>query len=207
VKIEKIVVSPRFQTNCYLLSCERSREAIVIDAGAEPEKILQRVEAARLDLKYLINTHAHVDHVAGVAAIKRLKGVPFFLHQRELEILEMVPQMLAFWRMPPIELPSVDEYIEAEREYSFGDCSFRILETPGHSPGSVCFLFPEHVFVGDTLFCQGIARTDIPHSSLPQLLESIRTQLLTLDEQMVVHTGHGAVTSIGLEKLANPFLH
>ncbi|MFH2131094.1 MAG: MBL fold metallo-hydrolase, partial [bacterium] len=178
----------------------------VIDPGAEAETILAYIENNQLNLKFIVATHGHVDHVGAVAEIKRRKGVPFYLHEKEKVVLESYSQGARRFGFPDEVPPEVDAWLDVQKTYTFGTCSFKILETPGHSPGGVCFLFDEHVFVGDTLFCRGIARTDIPGSNHEQLLESIRSQLFTLDENLVVHTGHGAVTSIGLEKMSNPFL-
>lgn len=205
MNLHKIVIPP-FLTNCYVLNCEETSEAIIIDPGAEADLILDYIDSSDLTLKYLVATHGHVDHVGAVGEIKRRKGVPFYLHERESVVLSAYPQGAKKFGLPDESPPDVDGWLDPRETYHFGNCSFRILETPGHSPGGVCFLFDDHVFVGDTLFCGGIAPTDLPGSDHELLLESIRSQLYTLDENLVVHTGHGAVTSIGLEKVSNPFV-
>ncbi len=205
MNLHKIVIPP-FLTNCYVLSCEETGEAIVIDPGAEAGLILDYIDSHDLKLVYIVATHGHADHVGAVSEIKRQKGVPFYLHKKEQVVLAAFAAGARKFSFPDETPPEVDAWLDVQQTYRFGNCSFRVLETPGHSPGGVCFLFDEHVFVGDTLFCGGIAPTDIPGSNHEQLLESIRSQLFTLDENLVVHTGHGAVTSIGLERMSNPFV-
>ena len=205
MNFHKIVIPP-FVTNCYILSCEETAETIIIDPGAEAASILDYIDSNQLQLKFIVATHGHADHVGAVNEIKRQKGVPFYLHEKEQTVLAAFPLGARKFGFADENPPEVDAYLDIDQTYHFGNNSFRVLETPGHSPGGVCFLFDEHVFVGDTLFCCGIAPTDIPGSSHEQLIDSIRTQLFTLDEMLVVHTGHGAVTSIGLEKMSNPFL-
>ena len=206
MKIHMIVVSPVYNTNCYIVSCDRTQEAIVIDAGAEAGRIMEYIDGQNLQLKYLINTHAHVDHVGAVAEIQKTKNVPFYLHEKEKEILAAAPGMASAHGQPFGEAPDITEFIDPEKTYRVGESAFRILEVPGHSPGSVCLVFDENVFVGDTIFRGGIAPTNIPWSSEDLLIESIKTKLFALDEDMVAHTGHGAVTTIGLEKMSNPFI-
>ena len=193
-------------TNCYILNCEETTETIIIDPGGQASAILEYIDENSLDLKFIVATHGHVDHVGAVTEIKQQKQVPFLLHEKEQPVLDAYPAGARKFGFSDETPPKVDDWLDVHQTYRFGNCSFSILETPGHSPGGVCFLFDEHVFVGDTLFCGGIAPTDIPGSDHELLLESIRSKLFTLDENLVVHTGHGAVTSIGLEKMSNPFL-
>ena len=205
MEIHKLVVSPGFMTNCYILGCPSTKQAIIIDPGDEAFRIMELVDSQKYDLKFMINTHAHVDHVCAAGEIQRERKVPFLLHEKEQSVLNAVPGMSRMLGVEADDLPTVDEFIDPEKTYQFGECSFKILETPGHTPGGVCFLFREHVFVGDTLFAGGIGRTDVPGASHQQLLDSIKSKLFTLDERIVVHTGHGAVTMIGREKMSNPF--
>ncbi len=205
MNLHKIVIKP-FLTNCYVLNCEETSEAIIIDPGAEATTILEYINDSGLHLMYIVATHGHVDHVGAVSEIKQQKKIPFYLHEREKVVLEAFSLGARKFGFPDENPPEVDAWLDVQKTYHFGNCSFRILETPGHSPGGVCFLIDEHVFVGDTLFCGGIAPTDLPGSDHEQLLDSIRRKLFTLDENLVVHTGHGAVTSIGLEKMSNPFV-
>lgn len=204
--IETLSVAP-IGTNCYILGCEATKEAIIIDPGGEAERILKKLDSASLALKYIINTHAHFDHVGAVQAIKEAKDVPFLLHQNDVPFIEpdAFSQSLRMFGMPPMAPPTVDQPIDPETTYSFGNISFTVLETPGHSPGGVCFLFEQHVFVGDTLFAGSIGRTDLPGGDMNTLMHSIKTKLMTLDDSIAVHCGHMGETTIGRERQFNPF--
>jgi len=206
--IHHLSVAP-IGTNCYLLGCEKTREAILIDPGGEPDRILALVDRERLQLQYIINTHAHFDHVGAVADIKKKKGVPFYLHPADAVYLEpaVFAETLAGFGIFSIDPPTVDEPIDPSRVYSFGEVRFTVLETPGHSPGGVCFLFEKDVFVGDTLFAGSVGRTDFPGGSMPLLMESIKKKLMCLPDDIVVHCGHMGDTTIGTERKFNPFSH
>lgn len=206
MEINRITVSAVFMTNCYILGCEKTKQAIIIDAGDEAAKILEIVDNNHYSVKYLINTHAHIDHVGAIQEIKARENALFLLHKQEKPVLDSVPKMAAVFGMKVGPMPDIDEFADSTKTYSFGDCQFKILETPGHSPGGISILFDEHVFVGDTLFCGGIGRTDIPAASHQTLIDSIKNVLFLLDEKVVVHTGHGPVTTIWQEKTSNPYL-
>lgn len=160
-----------------------------------------------LDLKFIINTHAHFDHIGAVLEIKNAKNVPFLLHKRDEPFLEPTAfaHSLSMFGMSGITPPTVDEYIDATKTYRFGEVNFTVLETPGHTPGGVCFLFDHDVFVGDTLFAGSIGRTDLPGGSMAVLMESIKTRLMTLDDATNVYCGHMMSTTIGRERRTNPF--
>jgi glyoxylase-like metal-dependent hydrolase (beta-lactamase superfamily II) len=204
--IKLLSVAP-IGTNCYVLACEKTSEAIIIDPGGEPDKILGLIDKEGFSLKYIINTHAHFDHIGAVPEIQRKKKVPFYLHQADELYLEPLAfsESLRMFGMPEIVPPKVDQYIDPKQEYSFGEISFKILETPGHSPGGVCFLFANDVFVGDTLFNGSIGRTDLPGGSMDILMRSIGTKLMPLDDNTAVHCGHMGSTTIGKERRHNPF--
>lgn len=204
--INTISVAP-IGTNCYVLACEKTGEAIIIDPGGEPEKILRLVDQEKYDLKYIINTHAHFDHVGGVKEIQKAKGVSFLLHRDDEIYLEptVFAESLRNFGIMNVEPPTVDEYIDANKIYTFGECQFTVLETPGHSPGGVCFLFEKEVFVGDTLFSGSIGRTDFPGGSMPILMASIKDKLMPLSDETIVYCGHMESTTIGKEREFNPF--
>lgn len=204
--IKTLSVAP-IGTNCYILGCSDTKEAIIIDPGGEAERIMDEVSKEQLELQYIINTHAHFDHVGGVNGIQAIKKVPFLLHEGDAPFIEPAAfsQSLQMFGMPDMSPPTVDNYIEADTTYSFGNISFSILETPGHSPGGVCFLFDKDVFVGDTLFAGSIGRTDLPGGSMSVLMESIKNKLMTLNDDVNVHCGHMGSTTIGQERQFNPF--
>ncbi|PCI24980.1 MAG: MBL fold metallo-hydrolase [SAR324 cluster bacterium] len=203
--VHTLPVSP-FMMNCYIVACEKTKEAVIIDAGDEPERIMQVIENEGYQLKFLINTHGHVDHVSGVAAIRNKQQVPFLMHQDEDSILRFLGQSQEMYGFGDGLIPAVDEYLDPKKEYSFGELTIEVIPTPGHTPGGVCLWIGEEIFVGDTLFAGSIGRTDLPGGSTETLLNSIKTQLMTLDENLVVHCGHGPDTTIGNEKRMNPFL-
>ncbi len=204
--INTLSVAP-IGTNCYLLACEETKESILIDPGGEAERILSTIDQEGFNLQYIINTHAHFDHVGAVREIQKKKNVPFLLHKDEEPFIEPAAfaQSLAMFGMPEMPAPEVSEMIDPDKTYTFGKESFKVLETPGHSPGGVCFLFEKDVFVGDTLFAGSIGRTDLPGGSMELLMLSIKTQLMTLDDSINVYCGHMGATTIGAERQFNPF--
>lgn len=204
--IKTLSVAP-IGTNCYILACDDTKEAIIIDPGGEPERIMKTVNDNQLDLKYIINTHAHFDHLGGVIGIKAIKNVPFLLDKDDEPFIEPMAfsQSLQMFGMPEMTPPRLDDYIDDQTTYSFGSISFKVLKTPGHSPGGVCFQFENDVFVGDTLFAGSIGRTDLPGGNMDVLMNSIKTELMPLPDSMKVHCGHMGPTTIGREKQFNPF--
>ncbi|MBU3916029.1 MBL fold metallo-hydrolase [bacterium] len=204
--IKELSVAP-IGTNCYILACENKLEAIIIDPGGEADRILGVIDQEKFDLKYIINTHAHFDHVGAVPEIQKARKVPFLLHKDDEPFIEpeAFRQSLAMFGMSGMTPPKVDQFIDTTKEYSFGDVTFKILETPGHSPGGVCFLFEKEVFVGDTLFAGSVGRTDLPGGSMKIMMDSIKKKLMTLDSSISVYCGHMGSTTIGHERKFNPF--
>ena len=204
--IKMLTVAP-IGTNCYIAGCESTKECIIIDPKGEPEKILGAIEEQQFTLKFMINTHAHFDHIGAASSIQQQKQVPFLLHKEEAVYLDpgVFTQTLASFGITNVNPPKVDEYIDPDKIYKFGDYQFTVLETPGHSPGGVCFLFENEVFVGDTLFAGSIGRTDFPGGSMETLMHSIKTKLMPLDDKTVVYAGHMHPTTIGQEREFNPF--
>jgi glyoxylase-like metal-dependent hydrolase (beta-lactamase superfamily II) len=197
------------QENCYILGCERTRKGVIIDPGDNPKAILRIVRQERLTIEKVLNTHAHLDHVMAVDAIRDATGAPFYLHAADLPILRDVPDRVRLWldsEIDPIADP--DEYLEHGQIITFGDEQLEVRFTPGHSPGHVVFV--DHrgrqVFDGDTLFQQSIGRFDLPGGDEETLYRSIRTQLFTLPDDYSVYPGHGGETTIGAERLYNPYV-
>jgi glyoxylase-like metal-dependent hydrolase (beta-lactamase superfamily II) len=202
--IETIVVGP-LQENSYVVACEETQEAAIIDPGAEADRIYRVVTFHGFTLKYVLNTHGHPDHVGGVADIIEKTGVPFFLHQDDMYLIEGFEQdpIRAFLaaRTPP----PPDRFLQDGDMISVGNLEFHVLHTPGHTPGGVCFLVQNVLFSGDTLFANSIGRTDLPGGNHQQLLTSIRDKLLSLDDAVRVYSGHGYASTIGNERQFNPF--
>lgn len=197
------------QENCYILGCEKTGIGVIIDPGDSPRAILHAVQDAGLTVERIINTHAHLDHVLAVDAIRRATAAPFCLHEADLPVLRDVPLRARLWldsEVEPIDDP--DEYLTHGQLIRFGDEELEVRFTPGHAPGHVVFVDHKgrQVFGGDTLFAGSIGRFDLPGSDGPTLFASIREQLLTLPDDYAVHPGHGPSTTIGEERISNPFV-
>ena len=207
--LDQLVVSP-FQSNCWIFGCDETREGVVIDPGDEAESILESVQNHGLTIKYLIHTHGHLDHVGATAAVQReTKGLTL-IHEADQIMLDNLPAQAALFGGGDPEIPTVDQYIKEGDLISFGRYVLSVIETPGHSPGGICLKLEgkeQGVFAGDTLFRGSIGRTDLWGGSYEQLMDSIRDQLLPLDDDTPVSPGHGPQTTIGAEKRNNPFLH
>jgi len=203
-KIHTIVVGT-LQTNCYILQSDAT--AIIIDPGDEPERIVRFLNDIKVKPSKIVATHTHFDHVLGVDSIRTELNIPFLIHRDDLSMLESmqnrVRQFMGFEVPPP---PKVDGYLKDGELLKLGDETIRVLHTPGHSPGSISLSGDEYVLTGDALFNQSIGRTDLPGRDLNTLMHSIRERLFKLGDETVVYPGHGPETTIGDEKLANPFV-
>lgn len=204
--IEQLPLGP-LQANCYLLGCATTRDAVVIDPGAEAGHILQRVEHHGFQVKYVLLTHAHFDHIAAVAEVVAVTGAPLAMHQADLPLLESGGGAELFGLpRPPYKAP--DQWLSAGDEVRFGEHCLEVRFTPGHAPGHISFYEADLgvVFDGDVLFAGSIGRTDLPGGNLTQLMHSIQQALLTLPDHTQVFSGHGPATTIGQERRNNPFL-
>lgn len=196
------------QVNCYVLGCEETREAVIIDPGDEAPRILDLVRRHDLRPVKIINTHAHFDHILAVRALQAAIGVSFCLHPAEQPVLEYARNAVRAWMgYDPGEPPVVDVWLNVSEPVHFGRQTLEMRWTPGHSPGSITFVdhAGRRAFVGDALFRGSIGRTDLPGGNLRQLLGSIRSQIFTLPDDTAVFPGHGPATTVGFEKLTNPF--
>ncbi len=205
LKYETIVNGP-FQENCFLVWDDESLKGILVDPGDEAERLVQTAQFLNVEIEGIYNTHAHIDHAGAVAKLKEMLNIPFALHPEDKPLLERMSQQAQMFGLPPIESPSVDIDLSPGEKLTLAGHECTVLHTPGHSPGGVCFSFKEIVLVGDTLFSGSIGRTDLPGGSYEQLIDSIKTQLLVLDDDVRVLNGHGPATSIGVERQHNPFL-
>jgi len=192
-------------TNCYVVACERTRETLVVDPGDEAEIILQEIMSRGLSVKLIVLTHFHFDHVGAVREIQQATGAPVCIGAGDAPHLESPPVM--FGARGPAGLKA-ERLLHNGDTIQVGDITATVLETPGHSPGGISLYVPDEatLFGGDTLFHQGVGRTDLPGSSTATLVNSIRTQLYTLHDDTVVYPGHGPQTTIGYEKRHNPFV-
>lgn len=196
------------QCNCSIIGDEQSHEAMVIDPGDQIEEILAILREQNLSLKYIVITHAHIDHVGGAMKLKAATGAPILLNQNDLALLKMLDVQAAWIGMRPPGQVQVDEAIADGHSLKIGNINSTVIETPGHTEGSICLLFPEEkkLIAGDTLFAGSIGRTDLPGGSFDKIIRSLRTRLLALPDDIEVVPGHGPLTTIGDERDTNPFL-
>lgn len=205
LKYEPIVNGP-FQENCFLVFDDDTGKGIFIDPGAEPERLMSRARSAQVEIIGIYNTHGHIDHVGGVAVIKETLKVPFAMHSEDGFLLQSLPDQARMFGIKGAEIPDIDIHLKDGDTVEVGSLKARVIHTPGHSPGGVCFAFDTTVFVGDTLFAGSIGRSDLPGGSLDTLLSSIKERLLGLGDDVIALSGHGPSTTIGEERLYNPFL-
>ena len=203
-----------FQCNCVILGDEVTREAMVIDPGDDLDQIYERLDHHRLTLTRTLHTHGHLDHIGAAGRLKAERGVEIHIHRGDLPLWTAFPQQAAMFGMKPVTLPTPDMWLREGEQVSAGSIVLKVIETPGHTPGSVCLLLDQQpngatepiLFSGDTLFRKGIGRTDLWGGDYRLILDSIRERLFSLPPDTIVHPGHGPVTSIHDEKKSNPFL-
>ena len=201
----RLEVGP-FASNCYLAGDESSKEGIIIDPGAEADRILKRVEDLGLEVKFIVLTHGHMDHVGALKEIKEATGAEVAIHNDDAISLQTghpSNPMFGLSFQPP---PPPDRLLKDSDSLDIGDLSFLVLHTPGHTPGGICLMGEGIVFSGDTLFNLSIGRTDMPGGSYAQLMNGIHTKLMVLPDSTVVYPGHGPQSTIGNERQQNPFL-
>lgn len=193
--------------NCYLFSCSETKKAVIIDPGADGKRIYRWVLEKGLKVEYILITHGHVDHIGAVDDLRELLGdVLVGIHVDDAEMLTDARKNLSSYVGQGIALKKADLLLQDGQELVIGQERIKVISTPGHSPGGVCFLCSEGLFSGDTLFAGSIGRTDFPGGSMNQLLDGVKKKLLILPENTRVFPGHGEETSIGEEKRSNPFL-
>ena len=209
--VETQAVGPFFK-NGFVVACEQRREAVLIDPGDEVLSLLAFSEREKLRIRHILLTHAHVDHVTGVAEAKRRLDVPVYLHREDLFLYEMAVESGAMFGLQVEPQPPIDVFYTPGQVIPFGELEARPHHTPGHCPGGVCLQvgIPSRsghdLFVGDTLFAGSIGRTDLPGGDYATLIASIRTVLFSFGDEAIVYPGHGPTTTIGRERTTNPFL-
>ena len=203
--IRKLVVGP-LETNCYIIASERTREGMIVDPGDEAEAILSAVESLRVKVRYIVLTHAHIDHIGALKALKEATGAAVAIHEEEAAILPFsaASDMLGLAYPAPA---SPDTGLHDGDKLQIGEITFSVLHTPGHSPGAICLLGEGVLFSGDTLFHYGIGRYDFPGGNYAALMSSLKDKLLVLVDDIKVYPGHGPETDIGTERRGNPFLN
>jgi len=194
-----------FASNCYVVGDESSKDGMIIDPGAEADQIMRVVEDLGLNIKLIVLTHGHMDHVGALKEVKEVTGAQIAIHADDAPSLQDNTMRHVFSRSSE-SLPPPDVLLKEGDTVDVGELHFRILHTPGHTPGGICLSAEGIVFTGDTLFNFGIGRADFPGASYDQELESIRTKLMPLPDNTIVCPGHGPDTTIGVERRVNPFL-
>jgi glyoxylase-like metal-dependent hydrolase (beta-lactamase superfamily II) len=205
VIIKKLEVGP-IMANCFILGCEDTREAVVIDPGDDPDRILMTLAKEKLTVKYLIDTHGHFDHVGANRRMKEVTGAELAIHPDDVPMLAQLARSAASFGLSAENSPEPDLLLNEGDTVSFGNITLKVIHTPGHSRGGICLYTPGHLFAGDTLFAGSIGRTDLPGGDYDTLIASIKQKLLNLPDDTRVYTGHGPETTIANEKRMNPFL-
>ncbi len=194
----------RFASNCYIVGSESGKEGMIIDPGASTKQILSDVEELGLNIRLIVLTHGHMDHIGAVKGVKEATGAEVAIHADDVRFL----RRLSLSTVYNLSFPSSPDRLLGDGDsIDIGDLHFTVLHTPGHSPGGICLLGHGVLFSGDTLFNYGIGRTDFPGGSHNQLMNSISTRLMALPDDTVVYPGHGPDTTIGIERRGNPFLN
>ena len=204
---ETVVVGPLAE-NCYILGCEETRQGIIVDPGADSERILGAVAASGLQIIHVINTHGHFDHIGANRQVLDATGASLLIHQADLPFLGKASDTARMYGLSTENSPPPDSHLEDGMVITFGSHEIRVLHTPGHTPGGCCLYLPKEglVITGDTLFADGIGRTDFPGSSYESIIASIKNKLFTLPDATAAYPGHGPSTTIGREKRHNPYV-
>jgi glyoxylase-like metal-dependent hydrolase (beta-lactamase superfamily II) len=208
--LEVRAVAP-FYKNGFVVACERTREAAIIDPGDEADQLVAAVRDLDVDVRLILLTHAHIDHITGVAAMKDEYSAPVYLHREDLFLYDMAVEQGRMFGFSVRQPPPVDAFYD-QTAVTFGDYVVQVHHTPGHCPGGVCLQTGRrgekggHLFVGDTLFAGSIGRTDLPGGNYDVLMRSITGVLFPLGDDAIVHPGHGPDTTIARERTSNPFV-
>ena len=204
---DTVVVGP-LGVNCSILGCEETGQGVVVDPGDDADRILAQVQQRGLTISAIINTHGHFDHVGANRQLAQATGAPLYIHQADAPMLERVAKTAAMYGLSGENSPPPDRLLEDGMQIEFGTHRLQVIHTPGHTQGGCCLYLEaeDKLIAGDTLFADGVGRTDLPGGSHTQLVESIKTRLFTLPDQVQVYPGHGPTTTIGHEKRHNPYL-
>jgi len=204
---ETIIVGP-LEVNCFILGCEESKDGVVVDAGGDPDKIIAAVTRLGLRIPCVINTHGHFDHVGGNRKVVEHTGAELLVHEGDVRYLSRAAEVAVKYGLTTENSPQPDRFLEDGMILSFGNYRIEVIHTPGHTPGGCCLYLASEgkVITGDTLFADGVGRTDFPGGSHKDLIDSIRTRLLALPDETRVYPGHGPSSTIGHERRYNPYI-
>ncbi len=200
--ILKIFTEPPIENNNYLLIDELSKEAVLIDCSSVDKNVKNVLDEAGAKLKYILLTHGHFDHVAGI----RPTDAKIVMHEDDLRILNQANIYLPMFGIPEITIPKIDIYIKDGDILKLGDNEIKVIHTPGHTPGGVCYLTDKMLFSGDTIFRESVGRCDLEGGDFVQIVDSIKTKIFTLPDDITIYPGHGRITDVAWEKLHNNFM-
>ncbi|MGL5513824.1 MAG: MBL fold metallo-hydrolase [Sporomusa sp.] len=193
-------------TNCYIMYCEQTLKAAVIDPGGSPEAIISEINKANLTVDYIINTHGHADHIGANDAVHAATGARILIHQDDAGMLTSASKNLSTFISGGIVCRPADQLLSHNDFLTIGNIKVKILHTPGHSAGGICLLADKVLIAGDTLFAGSVGRTDFPGGCYEKLIKSIKDHLIVLADDVEVLPGHGPATTIGWERTHNPFI-
>ena len=194
------------EVNCYIIGCEETRKAAVIDPGGDVDRILQLLNQHKLKAVMIINTHGHFDHIGGNRELLEATEAELIIHRDDRPVLDRAAEHAAAFGLRAVSSPAPTRELSGGETLQLGKLSLQVIHTPGHSPGGICLYVDDILLVGDTLFAGSIGRTDLPGGDHQLLISGIKEKLLPLPETTRVYPGHGPMTTIGQEKLHNPFL-
>jgi glyoxylase-like metal-dependent hydrolase (beta-lactamase superfamily II) len=205
--IQKGLTVGLLEVNCYIIGDEETKEAVVIDPGGDEDEILEVLNHQGLNLKYIIDTHGHFDHVDANQPLKEATGAQILIHEVDAHLLSHPSAEAMFFTGNRLRLSQADNLLKEGDVISFGKYRLQVLHTPGHTPGSISLVMEGHtyVYVGDLLFAGSIGRTDFPGGSFEALINAVRTKIFPLGDNYTVYPGHGPVTTVGHERRYNPF--
>ena len=206
--LKRLVVGP-FASNCYIVGSELTKEGVIIDPGDEAGQILKGIKDSQIDIKLILLTHGHIDHIGAVNEVKEATGAEVAIHTDDAKSISgqegrLISMLVSGLSYPAP--PSPDRLLKDGDSIDLGNLHFLVLHTPGHTPGGICLLGNGVMFTGDTLFKYGVGRTDLPGGSYSQLMNSLHTKLMVLPDETIVYPGHGPETTIGAERRSNPYL-
>ncbi|MBF7083681.1 MBL fold metallo-hydrolase [Desulfallas sp. Bu1-1] len=193
-------------SNCYIIGCEKTRTAAVVDPGAEGGRILRRLESLGLTCKYIIITHGHIDHIGALKEVQQATGAEVLIHKDDAGMLTSPAQNLSLFMGSMLKFKEADRLLEDGDKIQVGDITLEVIHTPGHTPGGICLKVGQDLITGDTLFAGSVGRSDFPGGNHNVMINSIKTKLLVFPDSTRIYPGHGPSSTIGAEKRHNPFL-
>ncbi len=206
--IIKTFIQGPISANNYLLIDENTKDAVLIDCSSPNEDFIKAIKTEEVNLKYILLTHGHFDHILGCNKFKEIFGAQIYMNEQDKIQVELAPQMIFYYSGEEIEqITSITNFVKDGDEFNFGKNKIKAISTPGHTQGGMSYLIDDKLFSGDTLFKNSVGRTDLEGGSLKELLNSIREKIFILDDKIQVHPGHGELTTIGYEKQYNEILN